>query len=265
MYVCVCVFVYVCVCVCVCMYVCICVCMFVHVCVCMYVCACACVCLCMCVCMYACVCVFVYVCVRMYVCVCMCVCVRTCICATGHGKICYIHTRNYCWKFYNYTRILLYTTINGHAGLLFQMADSWSCEAHTMQLYYFRRYITHEKSKCSLMSFYCVQARRGSALDYYRIFGPSVQIFGINPFKLTTYLPTKRRLRDTRRGREEIQLGFQHLTQLITLIINTETTIKLIHGTCCSLHVTTKVLIKRLLSERKYSRKYDNALQAHIY
>ena len=52
---------------------------------------------------------------------------------------------------------------------------------------------------------------------------------------------------------------------LITLIITTETTIRLIHGTCGSVRVSTKVLIKQLVGERKYSRKYDNTLRAYIY
>lgn len=56
--------------------------------------------------------------------------------------------------------------------------------------------------------------------------------------------------------------GFDHWTQVITLIIIIETSIWLIHGPCDFVCISTKVLIKRLVSER---RKYDNTLQAYIY
>ena len=54
-------------------------------------------------------------------------------------------------------------------------------------------------------------------------------------------------------------------THLYRLAITPETTIQLIHRPCSSIHVSTKVLIKHLVSERNYSRKYDNTLWAHIY
>ena len=38
-----------------------------------------------------------------------------------------------------------------------------------------------------------------------------------------------------------------------------------IYGPCSSVRVSMKVLIKHLVSERKFSRKYDNTLWAHIY
>ena len=46
------------------------------------------------------------------------------------------------------------------------------------------------------------------------------------------------------RGREAIHLGFHHSTQLITSIITTKTTTRLIDGLCGSVHVSTQMLIK---------------------
>ena len=62
-----------------------------------------------------------------------------------------------------------------------------------------------------------------------------------------------------------IHHGFHHLIQLIPSIITIETIIQLMHKSCGSVRVSTKVLIKHLVSERKYSRKYNNPLWAHIY
>ena len=39
----------------------------------------------------------------------------------------------------------------------------------------------------------------------------------------------------------------------------------LIHEPCGSVRVSTNVLIKYLVSERKYPRKYENTLCAHIH
>ena len=66
------------------------------------------------------------------------------------------------------------------------------------------------------------------------------------------------------RWHEAIHLQFHHSTRLIFPIITTETIILLCMDHA-AFHVLTMVLIKHLVSERKYSRKYDNTLQAHIY
>ena len=50
-----------------------------------------------------------------------------------------------------------------------------------------------------------------------------------------------------------------------TRLITTEATIQLVYGPCGSVCVSMKVLIKHLVSECKFSRKYDNILRAHIY
>ena len=43
------------------------------------------------------------------------------------------------------------------------------------------------------------------------------------------------------------------------------TYLRLIHRPCSSVRVSTKVLIKHLVSERKYPRKYENTFRAHIH
>ena len=45
----------------------------------------------------------------------------------------------------------------------------------------------------------------------------------------------------------------------------TEATIWLVYKPSGSVRALTKALIKHQVSERKFSRKYNNTLQAHIY
>ena len=54
-----------------------------------------------------------------------------------------------------------------------------------------------------------------------------------------------------------LHLAFNSFTSLVS-----KTTIRLIHGSCSSVHVSTSMLIKHFVSECEYPRKYDNTLRA---